>query len=54
MIDFSNKKKMRRISAIIVIVLVVAMVVGLLVTSISQSHIKKHSIHYVNFQEGRK
>lgn len=34
MIDFSNKKKIRRISAVIVIVLVVAMVIGLLVTGI--------------------
>ena len=35
MIDFSNKKKIRRISAVIVIVLVVAMVVGLLMTGLS-------------------
>ena len=35
MIDFSNKKKIRRISAVIVIILVIAMVVGLLMTGIS-------------------
>lgn len=35
MIDFSNKKKIRRISAVIVIILVIAMVIGLLMTGIS-------------------